>query len=295
MGWMHVDPPSDGHKPDPVRRCSIDEFKSRNQEIGTDLAEIRESMQIERNAGPLWELCGRTNEFNVAAVEHADHEEIFAEVGRGYYAGFKKFILPNTMKTEEIELLRSLYRNAEFRICPFNDSTRPDPKIDISPAHWKATFLDLYRKLKSFEGACRVLGVSQQTVDKWRGADEAFNDAFMQIPDQIREELESRLFGYIENGVEKEVWFMGEMVGRSRNQDPNLLLTALKARDRKYRVSESQSTHLNLTAEDLENMTDEELDKLSRGIGKKPSTRKRVPELKGDSREYMDIEAERVE
>lgn len=65
-------------------------------------------------------------------------------------------------------------------------------KQKASKEHLKDTFLDQYAKKISISQAAQLVGISRNTVTRWREADPTFNEKFKEIDNTIVDNLQQR-------------------------------------------------------------------------------------------------------
>lgn len=104
-------------------------------------------------------------------------------------------------------------------------------------AREKATFLAALREGATHSAAAERAGVSQQTLRRWRQADEEFAlqvaDAIDAGTDRMIDEARRRAV----DGHEEPIYHRGVAVGSAQRYSDNLLMFLIKARRPEYRDS----------------------------------------------------------
>lgn len=144
--------------------------------------------------------------------------------------------------------------------------TRRTPEKD------RERWLEAFRERGTVSEACRVTGVGRTTVYGWRAKHEEFAVAWADIEEETTERMEREAFRRGVEGVEREVYHRGEVVGMERQYSDTLLIFMLKARrPEKYRdnlhVQHAGKVTLDATAEAVRAMSREELLERARELG----------------------------
>lgn len=116
-------------------------------------------------------------------------------------------------------------------------STRPPTPYGTkeSPSR-KEIILEAIRAGHSFRKACEAAGVSTQTGRNWRKDDPLFDEAYHQAVEDGTDLLEDEARRRAVDGVERDVYYQGDVVGQETVYSDGLLTTLLKAnRPEKYR------------------------------------------------------------
>ena len=100
-------------------------------------------------------------------------------------------------------------------------------------------------RARTMTGAGRVAGVNPDTISGWMngrerngvrvGKDEAFIEAKAQVDREIVDELIDTSLKLATGGIEEDIWYRGEAVGRKKVYSETMLLAELRRRDPGYR------------------------------------------------------------
>ena len=145
------------------------------------------------------------------------------------------------------------------------EATQNDTGKKRRKAKWEKAFLLYLSATGNVSEAALRAGIERKTAYRLRDNAEDFAEAWDGALEVACDalELEARRRAFI--GTEKAVYYQGRECGRIREYSDTLMVTLLKAhRPGKFR-ERTDTLNINMTAEELANLPDEELDKL---IGK---------------------------
>lgn len=136
-------------------------------------------------------------------------------------------------------------------------------------AKWEKAFLTYLSATGNVSNAALRSGIERSTAYRlYESAPdfaEAWDVALEVACDAL--ELEARRRAFL--GTEKTVFYKGQDCGRVREYSDTLMITLLKAhRPGKFR-ERTESVNVNLTAEELKNLPDEQLDQLIDRLSKR--------------------------
>ena len=92
----------------------------------------------------------------------------------------------------------------------------------------RAEFLEALSELCNVSRACKVVGVARRTVYQWRENDPDFDQEFVRARRVGAEALEDEAVRRAHEGVEKRVFYKGELVDTVREYSDTLLIFLLK-------------------------------------------------------------------
>ena len=123
----------------------------------------------------------------------------------------------------------------------------------ITPV-FKKKFLRLLSETGNVSKCCKALNISRQEMYKCKIKDEKFNEQWHAAQDMAIELLEDESFRRAFEGLEKDVWYKGEVVGSERVYSDTLLMNRLQAeKPDKYQYRQkhehSGSLSLNINVE----------------------------------------------
>lgn len=100
----------------------------------------------------------------------------------------------------------------------------------------KAKWLEAFDRLGTVFQACKETGVGRSTVYEWRQKDEGFAVAWADVEEATTERMEREAYRRSVEGVQREIYHQGQVVGEERQFSDTLLIFMLKARrPEKYR------------------------------------------------------------
>ncbi len=105
--------------------------------------------------------------------------------------------------------------------------TRGTPK---GARNWKPLWLEAFEGLGTVSDACKAAGVGRTTVYRARQEDEAFALAWHDLEEQTTERMEREAHRRGVMGVERDVYYQGQVVGAERQFSDTLLIFMLKSR-----------------------------------------------------------------
>lgn len=130
----------------------------------------------------------------------------------------------------------------------------------------RAAFLVALEEHATVLHACKAIGVSRNCVYQLRQRDEEFALAWADVEERVVERMEREALRRGVEGVERDVYYKGEVVGQERQFSDTLLIFMLKAaRPEKYREN-VKVEHSGSITHDLAAMTDEQLRELADGL-----------------------------
>lgn len=100
-----------------------------------------------------------------------------------------------------------------------------------------------------FHGACRSAELSPMFVRKWMDDDDKVAERIKNATEVGALGLESAAINRAVNGVEKGIYYQGEVVGYERQYSDGLLTQLLKARVSGYKEESTQNLNVNLAAQ----------------------------------------------
>lgn len=163
-----------------------------------------------------------------------------------------------------------------------NQNTEADAAVDVadtSGAHTRVTwdrakFLEALAYTHMVSEACKMVGISRQTVYVERQRNEEFAVAWADVEERSTEELEAEARRRAHDGVPKMIVSAGKRLGTEQQYSDTLLTFLLKARrPEKYRervdVAHSGGVQSDVKVRvDLGALSEDELDALERISGK---------------------------
>lgn len=137
---------------------------------------------------------------------------------------------------------------------------------------WKPAFLAALGEHGMVTAACREVGIGRRTAYDARQADEEFALAWADVNEISIEKMEREAMRRAVEGVERDVFYQGEAVGRERHYSDTLLIFLLKAgRPDVYR-ERVDVKHSGRVEHDLAGMSTTELHELADGLDAKRVT-----------------------
>ncbi len=94
----------------------------------------------------------------------------------------------------------------------------------------KAKWLEAFDREGTVFTACKESGVARSTVYNWRQQDEAFAIAWHDVEEATTERMEREAFRRSVEGVKRDIYHQGQVVGQERQFSDVLLIFMLKAR-----------------------------------------------------------------
>lgn len=104
------------------------------------------------------------------------------------------------------------------------------PKDDL-----KGPFIEAFESLGTFSAACEKVGISDETLRRWRKNDPVFKEAIEWADEKFGERVERIAMEEGLRGRDVPVYFQGQQVGTYRERDPKVLLKLLEVRNQRYR------------------------------------------------------------
>lgn len=133
----------------------------------------------------------------------------------------------------------------------------------------RAAFLAALEETATVLHACKQIGVSRTCVYNLRQRDEDFALAWADVEERVVERMEREALRRGVDGVERDVYYKGQIVGQERQFSDTLLIFMLKAaRPEKYREN-VKVEHSGTVSHDLASMPVAELEALAAGINAK--------------------------
>jgi hypothetical protein len=112
----------------------------------------------------------------------------------------------------------------------------------------KEAFLKAYAAMGNLTVACAAAQVPRSTVRRWRDADRNFAARFEEAMDEAADMLEAEAVRRAKMGVDEDVYYGGEVVGKRKVFSDNLLMFLLRGfRPEKYRENVEHSGTVSLT------------------------------------------------
>ena len=103
----------------------------------------------------------------------------------------------------------------------------------------KKKYLQSYARCGNLSKCARITGISLSMHYYWMNSDPQYKEAFAIARGIYDDSLEEILDDRVKHGTERDVWYRGEKVGKTRTHSENLLMFALKgAKPQKYRDKE---------------------------------------------------------
>jgi len=117
--------------------------------------------------------------------------------------------------------------------------------------------------------ACRIVGVSRNCVYQWRQRDEQFALAWADAEERVIERMEREALRRGVDGVERDVYHQGIVVGQERQFSDVLLIFMLKSkRPATYREN-VKVEHSGSVSHELADMSTDDLRTLAAGLDAK--------------------------
>lgn len=130
----------------------------------------------------------------------------------------------------------------------------------------KRAWLEAFEESGTVVGACKSTGMPRSTAYLWRTKDEAFLLAWHDIEEATTERMEREAYRRGVEGVQRDVYHMGRVVGAERQYSDVLLIFMLKARrPERYRDNVKVEQDIKVTTSDAL-VSDPELAKEARGL-----------------------------
>ena len=98
----------------------------------------------------------------------------------------------------------------------------------VTPA-FKKKFLKLLSEVGNVSKCCQALSVSRPVMYNHKLKDPKFEQGWAKAQDMAIELLEDESFRRAFEGIEKDVWYKGEVVGQERHYSDTLLMNRLQA------------------------------------------------------------------
>lgn len=104
-------------------------------------------------------------------------------------------------------------------------------------------FLECLREQPNVSRAARAIAVSRMSAYKWRRADPKFAEEWDEAIEVGCDRLEEEAWRRAHDGIERDVYYQGEVVGQERHYSDRLMERLLEAhRPDKYRKNVGLST-----------------------------------------------------
>lgn len=94
----------------------------------------------------------------------------------------------------------------------------------------KSAWLEVFELEGTVVAACKSTGVPRSTAYKWRQRDEAFALQWADVERATTERMEREAYRRAVEGVKRDVYHQGQVVGAERHYSDVLLIFMLKAR-----------------------------------------------------------------
>ena len=150
--------------------------------------------------------------------------------------------------------------------------TEPTPKKGPKPKkerrNWKTPFLAALAKSPNVTGAARKARVNRPYVYEEREANPEFAKAWDDAINQPLDLAEGELYRRAVTGVRKPVTIAGQRELITEHSDTLLIFLLKSHRPERYRET-TRNLNLNLTPEQIANLTDDELDKLEAALARR--------------------------
>jgi len=110
----------------------------------------------------------------------------------------------------------------------------------------KKHYLSLLPENQFNQAKCaREIGLSINTINAHKKKDSDFKEAFDEVMSRMEDDITAEIFRRGHDGVLKDVYYQGTVVGQERQYDSSLLLAIAKAKIPEFGVS---TTNINLEA-----------------------------------------------
>lgn len=104
------------------------------------------------------------------------------------------------------------------------------PKAGPPPEDWADRWLQTFAEYGTVSYACQVAEVGRTTVYARRQRDESFAIAWADVEERTTERMEQEAIRRGTDGVDRNVYHQGEVVGQERHYSDTLLMFMLKSR-----------------------------------------------------------------
>ena len=131
---------------------------------------------------------------------------------------------------------------------------------------WKLAWLEAFERDLMVSAACKAAKVGRSTVYDARQTDPAFAQAWDDLENQTTDAMEREGYRRGVEGVERDVYHQGEVVGKERQFSDTLLIFMLKARkpdvyrdNARIEHTGAQGGPIQVEGVDLTKLSDDEL------------------------------------
>lgn len=144
---------------------------------------------------------------------------------------------------------------------------------NATPQRMREAFLKELRRRGNVSDAARAAGVDRSTPYRWREAEPEFAAAWDEAIESVMDAMEGEAYRRAVEGVDEPVFGRiakdtDGQIGTIRKYSDTLMNTLLKAhRPEKYRDKAAGGVLLNVTPEQLAQMSDDDLNELARKRG----------------------------
>jgi hypothetical protein len=135
------------------------------------------------------------------------------------------------------------------------------PKKDELPK-WVAAFISALAQSGNISEACKDAEIGRQTAYDLREKSEEFASLWRDALDEACDALEKEARRRAKDGVVNTIFYKGEPIGEEHQYSDTLMIFLLKAHRPEVYRERMESLNITLTADELANLPDEQLDEL---------------------------------
>jgi len=127
---------------------------------------------------------------------------------------------------------------------------------------WTAAFISALAQTGNISEACKDADIGRRTAYDLRERSEEFAALWKDALDEACDALEKEARRRAKDGVVNTIFYKGEPVGEEHQYSDTLMIFLLKAHRPEVYRERMESLNISLTAEELANLPDEQLDEL---------------------------------